>query len=95
MARILDMFRRELPNPKQFWPSGLRRAQRGEPGPTALGGPARYQGRGPDRAEADHRLFSLLTCGTSGLVGPNHPKAIPILPTTPEAGSATPTEIGL
>lgn len=38
----------------------------------------------PDRMEADHRLFSFLTCPPNGVVGPVHPKAMPVLLTKPE-----------
>lgn len=38
----------------------------------------------PDRAEAEHRLFSFLTCPPNGVVGPVHPKAMPVLLTKPE-----------
>ncbi|MDP4022052.1 SOS response-associated peptidase family protein [Methylobacterium sp. NEAU 140] len=38
----------------------------------------------PDRAEAEHRLFSFLTCPANGVVGPVHPKAMPVLLTKPE-----------
>ncbi len=52
----------------------------------------------PDRAEEEHRLFSFLTCEPNGVVGPVHPKAMPVLLTTPEDWStwlAAPTEIAL
>ncbi|KQP61178.1 SOS response-associated peptidase family protein [Methylobacterium sp. Leaf108] len=38
----------------------------------------------PDREEAEHRLFSFLTCEANGIFGPVHPKAMPVLLTTPE-----------
>jgi putative SOS response-associated peptidase YedK len=38
----------------------------------------------PDRSEADHRLFSFLTTEANGVVGPIHPKAMPVLLTTPD-----------
>jgi hypothetical protein len=38
----------------------------------------------PDRVEAEHRLFSFLICEASGIVGPVHLKAMPVLLTTPE-----------
>lgn len=50
----------------------------------------------PDRLEEEHRLFSLLTCGANGVVGPIHAKAMPVLLTAPEEWSpwlAAPTEI--
>lgn len=37
----------------------------------------------PERSEADHRLFSFLTTEANGVVGPIHPKAMPVLLTTP------------
>ncbi|GJD32341.1 hypothetical protein PMNALOAF_3610 [Methylobacterium adhaesivum] len=52
----------------------------------------------PDRVEAEHHLFSFLTCEPNGVVGPIHPKAMPVLLTTPEDWStwlAAPTEIAL
>jgi putative SOS response-associated peptidase YedK len=38
----------------------------------------------PDRVEAEHHLFSFLTCEPNGVVGLIHPKAMPVLLTTPE-----------
>ncbi|MBE7196540.1 MAG: SOS response-associated peptidase family protein [Parafilimonas terrae] len=38
----------------------------------------------PDRAEEEHRLFSFLTTEANGVVGPVHPKAMPVLLTKPE-----------
>ncbi|GJE61773.1 SOS response-associated peptidase [Methylobacterium trifolii] len=38
----------------------------------------------PDRVEEDHRLYGFLTCPANGVVGPVHPKAMPVLLTTPE-----------
>lgn len=38
----------------------------------------------PERSEADHRLFSFLTTEANGVVGPIHPKAMPVLLTTPD-----------
>lgn len=38
----------------------------------------------PDRIEEEHRLFSFLTTEANGVVGPVHPKAMPVLLTTPE-----------
>ena len=52
----------------------------------------------PDRVEEEHRLFSFMTCEANGVVGPIHPKAMPVLLTTPEEWSAwltAPTEIAL
>ena len=52
----------------------------------------------PDRIEEEHRLFSFLTCEANGVVGPIHPKAMPVLLTTPEEWSiwlSAPTEIAL
>lgn len=52
----------------------------------------------PDRVEEEHRLFSFLTCEANGVVGPIHPKAMPVLLTTPEEWStwlSAPTEIAL
>lgn len=52
----------------------------------------------PDRAEAKHRLFSFLTCEANGIVGPVHPKAMPVLLTTPEEWRTwleAPTEVAL
>lgn len=52
----------------------------------------------PDRVEEDHRLFSFLTCEANGVVSPIHPKAMPVLLTTPEEWStwlSAPTEIAL
>ncbi|KQT86455.1 SOS response-associated peptidase [Methylobacterium sp. Leaf466] len=52
----------------------------------------------PDREEAEHRLFSFLTCETNGIVGPVHPKAMPVLLTTPEEWRTWlegPTEVAL
>ncbi len=43
--------------------------------------------RGPKRDEPlseEHRLFSFLTTEANGIVGPVHPKAMPVLLTTPE-----------
>lgn len=43
--------------------------------------------RGPKRDEPvseEHRLFSFLTTGANGVVGPVHPKAVPVLLTTAE-----------
>lgn len=52
----------------------------------------------PDRVEEEHRLFSFLTTEPNGVVGPVHPKAMPVLLTTPEEWSTwleAPTEIAL
>lgn len=52
----------------------------------------------PDRVEEEHRLFSFLTCEANGIVGSVHPKAMPVLLTTPEEWStwlSAPTEIAL
>lgn len=38
----------------------------------------------PDRVEEEHRLFSFLTTEANGIVGPVHPKAMPVLLTTKE-----------
>ena len=38
----------------------------------------------PDRVEAELRLYSFLTTEANGVVGPVHPKAMPVLLTTPE-----------
>ena len=38
----------------------------------------------PDRVEEEHRLFSFLTTEANGVVGRVHPKAMPVLLTTPE-----------
>ncbi len=38
----------------------------------------------PERVEEEHRLFSFLTTEANGVVGPVHPKAMPVLLTTPE-----------
>jgi putative SOS response-associated peptidase YedK len=43
--------------------------------------------RGPKRdepVEEEHRLYALLTTKVNGIVGPVHPKAMPVLLTTPE-----------
>ena len=43
--------------------------------------------RGPKRDEPvpeEHRLFSFLTTEANGVVGPVHPKAMPVLLTTAE-----------
>ncbi len=37
----------------------------------------------PNRSEAEHRLYSFLTCRANGVVGPVHPKAMLVLLTTP------------
>ena len=54
--------------------------------------------RTPTAREAEHRLFSFLTCDANGIVGPVHPKAMPVLLTTPEewwTWLEAPTEIAL
>ena len=38
----------------------------------------------PDWAEEEHRLFSFLRTEANGVVGPVHPKAMPVLLITPE-----------
>lgn len=38
----------------------------------------------PDRVEEEHRLFSFLTTEANSVVGPVHPKAMPVLLTTKE-----------
>jgi putative SOS response-associated peptidase YedK len=38
----------------------------------------------PDRVAAEHRLFAFLTTEANGVVGPVHPKAMPVLLTKPE-----------
>lgn len=38
----------------------------------------------PDSAEAEHLVFAFLTCPANGVVGPVHPKAMPVLLTTAE-----------
>ncbi|MFE1603349.1 SOS response-associated peptidase family protein, partial [Methylobacterium sp. ID0610] len=43
--------------------------------------------RGPKRdepVEEEHRLYAFLTTTANGIVGPVHPKAMPVLLTTPE-----------
>ncbi|WP_342162934.1 SOS response-associated peptidase [Methylobacterium sp. SD21] len=42
----------------------------------------------PDRVEEEHRLFSFLTTEANGVVGPVHPKAMPVLLTKPEEWAA-------
>jgi putative SOS response-associated peptidase YedK len=42
----------------------------------------------PDREPAEHRLFSFLTTEANGVVGPVHPKAMPVLLTKPEEWAA-------
>ena len=42
----------------------------------------------PDRVEEQHRLFSFLTTEANGVVGPVHPKAMPVLLTKPEEWAA-------
>ena len=52
----------------------------------------------PDRVEEEHRLFSFLTTEANGVVGPVHPKAMPVLLTTNEECGAwleAPTEEAL
>lgn len=52
----------------------------------------------PDRVEKEHQLFSFLTTEANGVVGPVHPKAMPVLLTTKEACGAwleAPTEEAL
>ncbi len=52
----------------------------------------------PDRVEEQHRLFSFLTTEANGVVGPVHPKAMPVLLTTKEECEAwleAPTEVAL
>lgn len=52
----------------------------------------------PDRIEEEHRLFSFLTTEANGVVGPVHPKAMPVLLTTKEECGAwleAPTEEAL
>lgn len=52
----------------------------------------------PNRHEAEHRLFSFLICDANGIVGPGHPKEMPVLLTTPEelrTWPEAPTEIAL
>ena len=38
----------------------------------------------PDRIEEEHHLFSFLTCEANGIVGPVHPKAMPVILTRPD-----------
>ena len=48
--------------------------------------------------EGDHFLYSFLTCPPNGIVGPIHPKAMPVILTTPaecETWLSAPTEIAL
>jgi len=52
----------------------------------------------PEGSEADHRLFSFLTTEANGIVEPVHPKAMPVLLTTPNEWAtwlAAPTEDAL
>ncbi|MBO1021640.1 SOS response-associated peptidase family protein [Methylobacterium sp. SD274] len=52
----------------------------------------------PDREEAEHWLFSFLTCDANGIVGAVHPKAMPVLLTTREEWRTwleAPTEIAI
>lgn len=42
----------------------------------------------PERAVAEHRLFSFLTTEANGVVGAVHPKAMPVLLTEPEEWAA-------
>ena len=41
------------------------------------------RGTKADPAEGDHRLFAFLTCEPNAVVGPIHPKAMPVILTTP------------
>jgi putative SOS response-associated peptidase YedK len=48
--------------------------------------------------EMEHRLFSFLTCEANGVVAPIHPKAMPVILTTPDqidTWLTAPTEIAL
>ncbi|MGU3363019.1 hypothetical protein ACLBWX_22110 [Methylobacterium sp. M6A4_1b] len=84
-AHIREMFHAATPNPKQ---SGEPRPQRRN-----AKSPHRWPWTGlrgtmaddSDRAETDHRLSSFLTCEANSIIGSIHPKAIPVLRTTPEA----------
>jgi putative SOS response-associated peptidase YedK len=52
----------------------------------------------PDRAEDEHLLYSFLTTEANGVVGPVHPKAMPVLLTTDSEFTTwleAPTEIAL
>ncbi len=42
----------------------------------------------PDRVEAEHALVAFLTTEANGVVGPVHPKAMPVLLTKPEEWAA-------
>ncbi|MHC2104556.1 MULTISPECIES: SOS response-associated peptidase [unclassified Methylobacterium] len=42
----------------------------------------------PDRVPEEHRLFSFLTTEANGVVGPVHPKAMPVVLTEPEEWAA-------
>ena len=42
------------------------------------------RGTKADPAEGEHLLYSFLTSGPNGIVGPSHPKAMPVILTTPE-----------
>ena len=37
------------------------------------------------KTEGEHQVFAFLTCAPNGVVGPVHPKAMPVLLTSPEA----------
>lgn len=52
----------------------------------------------PEREEAEHRLYSFLTCPPNRTVGAVHPKAMPVLLTTPDEWRTwleAPTEVAL
>ena len=49
----------------------------------ALDGQARHQG---GAAEGEHHLFAFLTCEPNAVVALVHPKAMPVILTTPEEG---------
>ncbi len=50
----------------------------------ACGGPGRARGHQADPAEGEHHLFAFLTCEPNSVVAPIHPKAMPVLLTTPD-----------
>ena len=50
----------------------------------AFGDPGTACGTMADPVEGEHLLYSFLTSEPNGVVGPIHPKAMPVILTTPE-----------
>ena len=78
-----------MPNQKPLWSATVRTVALGEDRPLfAMAGLWRpwtgTRGTKADPVEGEHHLFAFLTCEPNAMVAPIHPKAMPVILTTPE-----------